>query len=200
MKAHKLILLLFPVFFGSMVYSQSAGDKANAGFNITNIMIPVVIAVLGYISKSAYEIIVNRKKRKRELIENKLQYFYWPIDIRLKKNKETYDLLIKGKMSHDKSSDDYIIAHYVEKEVLLKNHEEILEIITKYRHLADTDLTFEKLTDDYIRHVTIYRGYLDAGINEYPGIKGNAPYPRGIDEYFFKKTRSLQAKLEKMTF
>lgn len=205
MRTKKIFLLAGLVFSafvvsGEQIINNTAPAKSGSGFNLIEIMIPVIIGILGYLGKSVYEIYVNRQKRKRELLEDKLKNFYWPIYIRLKKNEDTYRLLFKGKMKTDSDSIDYKISHYVEKEVLLKNHEEILEIITNYRHLAETDTNFEQLTDEYIKHVTIYQGFLHAGINEYPGVKADAPYPTGIDDYFFKKTKVLQEKLERLTF
>jgi hypothetical protein len=200
MKPQKQIILLFlALLAGNVLGADAAGEKKEE-LTLMGIMIPVLIAVAGYIAKSGYEILVNRQKRKRKIIEDKLQNFYWPIYIRLKKNKDTYMLLFKGKKKSDVNSTDYIIAHYVEKEVIMKNHEEILEIITKYRHLADTDDQFEQLTDALVKHVTIYRSFLNAGINEYPGVKGDAPYPTGIDNYFFNKTKELQVQWERKTF
>ncbi|MBS1637379.1 MAG: hypothetical protein JST26_15795 [Bacteroidetes bacterium] len=181
-------------------YSQCEAACNAKESSLTGLLIPAVLGVLGYIGKTLYEIYSNKEKRKRELIENRLRYFYWPISIRLKENENTYHYLFKGKKSKDPSSTNSVIAHHVEKNVLMKNHEEILSIITEYRYLAETDPELETIIRAFIRHVVIYKAFLDASINEYPGVASDAPYPTGIDTYFYKKTEQLQKALEKMKF
>jgi hypothetical protein len=117
----------------------------------------------------------------------------------LQENEYTYRLLFKGKKAANNSTDS-IIARFVEKHVLMRNHEEILSIIKDYRYLAETDADFEGIMKDYIRHVKIYKALLDAGNNEYAGIAAGAGYPGKLDEYFYDKTNQLQKKLERMKF
>lgn len=169
--------------------------------SISNLLVPAFLAAVGYLGKSFYEIYVNKKKRKRELIEKKLSLFYWPVCIRLKKNENVYRYLFEGKKEKEKDSMSYRIAHYVEKNVLIKNHEEIVDIITQYRYLADPGEDFEKYINQYIRHVVIYKALLDADINEFPGVvTRDGPYPAGIDAYFEHKTNALQKELEQINF
>ena len=194
------VTILFILVAPIMCMAQTSAPSRVPGFDFISLVVPALLAVAGYFGKSLYDIYANNKKRRRELIENKLRFFYWPIYIRLKKNENTYRFLLKGKKDSNPLSNEYIIAHYVEKNVLLKNHEEILQIITDYRYLADSDENFEIYLNSYIRHVTIYKAFLDASINEYPGVATDAPYPTQIDDYFYQKTIHLQNVLESMTF
>jgi hypothetical protein len=57
-----------------------------------------------------------------------------------------------------------------------ENHEKILSIIKEHRYLAVTDSEFEKIIETYIKNVKIYKAFLDAGINEFAGVAGDAPY------------------------
>jgi hypothetical protein len=172
---------------------KEAQETINAG----SLLIPAVLAVIGFFGKSLYDIYLENKKRSRQLIESKLQNFYWPICIRLKKNENVFRYLFKGKKGKDEESMNYKISHYVEKNILMANHEEIISIITSYRHLADSDNEVGQLIDAYIKHVSIYKALLDSGINEYPGVVSDAPYPKRIDDYFYEKTKALQATLDK---
>lgn len=162
-----------------------------------SLLFPAILAILGFFGKSVYEIYLEDRKRSRQLMESKLQNFYWPICIRLKKNQSVYKYLFIGKKDSDKDSIDYKIAHYVEKNILLSNHQEILSIITSYRHLADVDSQIGPLIDEYIKHVSIYKALADSGIDEFAGVVGDAPYPPKIDEYFYNKTKELQEILAK---
>jgi hypothetical protein len=161
---------------------------------------PAVLAVAGYAFKSIYEIFLDYRKRNRELVESKLQNFYWPICIRLKKNGNVYSYLFKGKNNPDHESDAYKIANHVERNILILNHQEILSIITNFRYLADVDGQIGPLIDEYIKHVSIYTAFIESGIEGYPGVKAKAKYPSDIDEYFYNKTKALQEKLWKMKF
>ena len=129
-----------------------------------------------------------------------LRDFCWPIYIRLKENEATYQILFKGKMDNDTDSVNYKIARFVEKFILMKNHEVIVAITIKYRYLAETDSELEDLLKAYIRHVRIYKALLDNNINKYPGVELEAPFPSKIDAYFYNKTSQLQKKLEGMRF
>jgi hypothetical protein len=103
-----------------------------------------------------------------------------------------------GKEHSDKESIHYKVAHYVEENIVLKNHEEILAIIINYRHLAEKDSEIEPLINAYIKHVSVYRALFESGSGEYPAHALNTPYPKRIEGYFFEKTRELQEKLNSM--
>ena len=163
----------------------------------SSLLWPAILAVLGFAAKSIYDAIIDNRKRHRKLIESKLQNFYWPICIRIKKNQNFFRYFFEGKEVKDKDSVEYKVTHYVEKNILIKNHDEIVTIITKYRYLADADSQVDTLIDQYLRHVSIYKAFLNSGIDEYPDKAGHAPYPAAIDDYFFDKTKELQHKLDK---
>ena len=163
----------------------------------SSLLWPAILAVGGFILKSIYDAILDYRKRKRKLIETKLQNFYWPICIRIKKNQNFFNYFFEGKEVKDKESVAYKVTHYVEENILIKNHDEIVDIITKYRYLADPDNEIDGLIDQYLRHVSIYKAFLNSKIDEYPDKGGNAPYPARIDDYFFDKTKELQRKLDK---
>jgi hypothetical protein len=170
-----------------------------ASNNLSSLFWAAVIAVFGFIAKSIYEIYLEDKKRDREKIELKLQNFYWPINIRLNINRNVYKYLFQGKSNSDKNSNEYKIAKYVEENILLKNHEEILQIITNYRYLANADNEIDEIVNVYIKHVSIYKALIDSGIDGFPGIVASTPYPRKIDDYFSSKTDELQKDLDKRT-
>ena len=195
--------IFFILLFGNncLISAQLNHNSQNSTeVNLYTLLIPAIIALVGYFGKSFYEIYTNNQKRKRELIEAQLHLFYWPIVIRLKKNENTYHYLFKGKREQNEKSISSIIARYVEVKVLMKNHVEILEIITEYRYLSDSDDKFEQLLNSFIRHVTIYQAFIEADIKDYPGVSGDAPYPTGLDKYFYDKTEKLQTKHEKLKF
>ena len=164
-----------------------------------SLLIPTLLAVFGFFGKSAYDIYIDKRKRNRELLESKLQKFYWPIFIRLEKNEDIYIDLYQGK----KEAEDTLahkIANTIEKEILMPNHKEILEVITKYRYLANPDKSIDGYLKAYIRHVSVYYGLIDAKVDKFPEAVSNAPYPPGIYEYFKEKTLNLQADLDNKNF
>ncbi len=160
-----------------------------------SLLIPTLLAVAGFFGKALYDIYLDNRKRNRTLLESKLQYFYWPIFIRLAKNEDIYQYLLAGK-EDSKETLDYKISHYIEKNILMVNHKEIIDIITHYRYLADADGKIDSLMDGYIRHVSIYNALMASNVDEFPANVSNAPYPPDIYGYFKEKTMALQSVLD----
>lgn len=108
-----LLLLQLPVF--------AQTEKANNNGSILNALIlPVLIATIGYIVKSVYDILIERQKRKRSLIEDKLKLFYWPILTRLEQNTSIWKLILKKRSDRNKLEEK--IGLYIEENIILKNH------------------------------------------------------------------------------
>ena len=206
-----------------------------------SLLVPALIAVIGYISKSVYEIIVEKEKRKRNLLEDKLKNFYWPILTRLEENNAIWKLILSKRQTRyqaESTTSQYVddmanetqsrtecdseatipltdgtsvvygienlneieknIGLYVEENIVLKNHREIMTIIMTNRFLAKFDNTLSECLQNYFRHIAVYEGVLFLKENTFPGRLG-APYPKEFDEIIKKRTIELQQKLDKKT-
>ena len=179
--------------FSSIAFSQegTAGQQANY---MGTFVLPILIAVVGYVMKSVYDIVIERQKRKRSLVEDKLKNFYWPILTRLEQNSSIWKLILQKRSEMNALQKK--IGEYVEENIILKNHREIMDIIIKYRYLAKFDDDLSKALNDYFRHVAIYEGILHAKENIFPGYIG-APYPNEFDVIIQKRAIDLQLRLDK---
>ena len=180
-------LLLFPLL------AQST-EEGNTSKYIESLLIPVLIAVIGYLLKMFYEVITEKSRRQRELLEEKLRDFYWPILTRLEQNDAIWRLILSKRSEMDDLKTT--IAHYVEGKIILKNHREIMDIIMKSRYHARFDQELNKQLQDYFRHVAIYEGILESGEKTFPGLIG-APYPTHFDKLMKQRTEELQKQLDK---
>ncbi len=193
MKIRRLFSILALLLSGSIGFCQekTAGQQANY---MGTFVLPILIAVTGYVLKSVYDIVIERQKRKRSLIEDKLKNFYWPILTRLEQNGSIWKLILQKRSEMNALQKK--IGEYVEENIILKNHREIMDIIIKYRYLAKFDDDLSKALNDYFRHVAIYEGILHAKENIFPGYIG-APYPNDFDEIIQKRAIELQLRLDK---
>ncbi len=184
-----LLFLLIPASFAE----GNAGNNTEATNILVTLFIPALIGVIGYLLKSSYEVIVQRRKRKRDLIENKLKNFYWPILTRLEENEAIWSLILKKR--NDMNSLEKNIGVYVEENIILKNHREIMDVIMHNRYLAKFDADLSNVMKDYFMHVAIYQGIVYSKQNTFPGFLG-APYPNKFDEIIKQRTEDLQKKLD----
>ena len=192
-KDHYLSILF--IFISCASFASESQEKANEiPMYIDALLIPAIIAVFGYLLKILHQMVTERSKRKRELLEGKLKNFYWPILTRLEQNEAIWTLILRKRSELDDLKKK--IAHYVEEHIVLKNHREIMSIITNNRYYAKFDKELSVELGKYFRHVAIYEGILEAKVIVFPGEIG-AKYPNRFDELIKGKTESLQQQLDK---
>jgi hypothetical protein len=175
-----------------MVIPLAGIAQGGTGDTVRSLLVPAMVAAIGYLAKSLYDVMLERERRKRALLEEKLKTFYWPILTRLEENEAIFTLVFE-KHSGDPLLKD--IATYAEKNVVLQNHLEIMDIVSQYRYLAKFDAELMKLLNKYIRHVIIYKSIQESGSQKYPGNLG-APYPREFDAAIRARTEKLQQELD----
>ena len=157
------------------------------------IWIPTLIAVLGFIGKSLYDILITLRNKKIEILETKLQKFYWPILIRLEKDNAIWDKILSKRDNPE--SLQYKLANVIEKKYVLQNHDEILEIVSSCMHLAEPD---KELTDSirkYIKNVTLYKALRDAGEENVFPLELGAEWPDDLYELIKNRTEKYQKEL-----
>jgi predicted Zn-dependent protease len=159
----------------------------------TSLIWPAILAAVGYLAKSVYDIIIDGQKRKRALLEDKLKKFYWPVLTLLEENESIYELVF-NKHKHD--TNESKIALYIERNALLKNHDAILAIISANRYLADFDEEFGNEIKSFIRHVVIYKALVESKMNSYPAVYGST-YPKNFDAMVKLKAEQLQKQFDK---
>lgn len=168
------------------------------------ILIALISAASGFGVKALWQAHVDRQKeiesetwkiRVSEL-EQRLSKFYWPIYLRLQKDNVVWEKILERK--NDLDIDKKKLAYQIEKDVLLPNHSEILEIIESNIHLAKPDSEFEKKILMYIRHVNVYKALRSADIWDKDPIYFEEPYPHGFFESLETHLKSLQNEYDEI--
>jgi hypothetical protein len=126
-----------------------------------------------------------------------LSEFYWPIYIRLQKDKAIWDRILKIK-----DADDALrkIAISVESKDILPNHAEVVNVIETKFHLAQPDTKLQNEIQKYVRHVSLYKAMRDAGINDkFPyDLNKDESYPTDLFNLIKDRTERLQSDYDKL--
>lgn len=131
--------------------------------------VPILAIILGLFGniylESIKQINVNtaiQLKLKRDFIDRQLSEFYYPIKMRLEKDTAVWQLSDQLSLVNRKKTGDRF-SKYIENSVLISNHEEIINIISKNFGLiknADEKYDPKPLIDSinhYQRHFAAYK-------------------------------------------
>lgn len=95
-------------------------------------------------------------KRERELvfIDKQIKQFFWPIHLKLEKDTSLWKMV--GVLYKSKDSLPIEANEYFENRFILKNHEEIVQIIENNIYLIKDDKKLLESLIAYIKHVAVY--------------------------------------------
>jgi len=197
-QATKIITLFFLLTSIQAFAQQTQNAKSDS--SLQGLLIPTLIAVIGFLGKSVYELFLERRKRKIQNIVDKLKLFYWPIFFRLEKNNAIWDEILcrtpLGEDILDKRISD------AERSNILKNYKEILDIIDKYVYLAEPDEASITMIKEYIIRVTHFKALEES--NEVIKIPLKEWAEAERSDKFFESIKTgtafYQYKLNKMAF
>ncbi len=163
--------------------------------SLNNIWIPALLAVLGFLGKALWDIIISMRNKRIELLEKKLQNFYWPVLIRLEKDNAIWESILSKR--NDPQSFQYKMASYIEKNHVLQNHQEILTIIEQNIHLAEPDQALTASIRKFIKNVSIYKAIRESGEEKVFPMELGAEWPADFYSLIKKRTTFFQNKLNK---
>lgn len=159
-------------------------------------IIPLSLAILGYLVKQVFEIILQTREKRFQLYERQLSEFFWPIYIRLHNNNAVWmRILSKGEL-YDKLENS--IAQSIENNVIVQNYKEIEDILKTSIHIAFPDKELIVSIKDFLKHVEIYKALKDAGADDIFPADLKAGYPEKFTKLISTRTFSLQEKLNKV--
>lgn len=161
-------------------------------------IIPLSIAILGYVVKQIFDMVIRLREKRFQLIERQLHEFFWPIYIRLYNNNAVWTRILNKDETdlNDKLSKQ--IGHTIEQNVIVQNHREIEDIIKSSIHIAFPDDELIKTLKNYLKHVEIYKALHDSGVHDvFPG-ELDAAYPHDFMVLIAERTFTLQEKLNKV--
>ena len=154
-------------------------------FVIINSMASVIIGIIGYfcwdkLKKHKLGVVLSVKQLK-----NKLRYFYFPIYFRL--TRLNYS---KHQFNYMKKIFDDNEMIKIEEELIIKIHNEILEIISDNQYLIDNDDNFNEYLLKYINHASLYINLRKFNITKKPSDYGFG-FPNEFYDYIKNKTEQL---------
>ena len=144
------------------------------------------------------QITIAQYNAELELIERQISEFYWPIYLRLEKDNVMWKRI--KSLSSEKSLLPEAASEAIEKEFILKNHQEIVEIIESKIHLAENSNDSKELINEllkYIKHVAIYKTIRSIKeLQRFNPIDLNEPFPERIHPLIENKFIELQNRYE----
>jgi len=164
-----------------------------------SLLTPIIILLVGFFLNSYTERAKRTQdqnlaaiKEKRQFIEKQLAEFYYPIQLRLNKDRawlekrgdfrKAGDVNIKIALKLQEVNNK--IALKLEEEFMLPNHLEITKIIDAHFDLIKNDSDKDKKLNplmeamkEYVRHVAVLKALMDVGDHRQP-VEVGVPYPK----------------------
>jgi len=124
------------------------------------LFLTVLLGVLSFVGKSIWEIYNKNRSRQIEFIEKQLSLFYYPLLIRLEKDNVTWKMILDKRIGDNSLQER--IGKNVESNIILPNHDEMIQIIEQNSYLSQDEPT-EKMLVQYIKHVAVYKAIRQSG-------------------------------------
>lgn len=146
------------------------------------------------------QLAVARYNTEIEFIEKQLSEFYWPIYLRLEKDNVMWKRI--KSLSSDKNVLPEAASKIIEKDFIIKNHDEIVEIIESKIYLAENLTNSKELIQEllkYIKHVAVYKTIRSIKeLERFNPIDLNEPYPEKLFLLIENNFKELQNKYESL--
>ncbi len=168
---------------------------------------PVVTGILGaivgilfknwidYIKKIRLEEERNLIRARLEYIRRQLSEFYWPLEAALIKDEAIWRLRKNIEELEDEQEREKA-RETIERELLLPNHEKMVQIIQGKLHLAGYASPPEAYKK-YLEHVAAFQTLRLSGIKLPPSQVG-APWPADFEKEVHEKTNELSKEYARL--
>lgn len=152
------------------------------------------------ISELENQLAIARYHAELEFIERQISEFYWPIYLRLEKDNMMWQRI--KSLSSDKKALPEAASEAIEKDFILKNHQEIVEIVESKIHLAENSANSKELIDEllkYIKHVAVYKTIRSIKeLQRFNPVDLNEPFPPKLFPLIENNFRELQSRYENL--
>jgi hypothetical protein len=167
-------------------------------------LIGVFSAIGGFVGKSLWDYYFGLKadraklllNKKVDFLERQLSEFYYPIYLRLQKDNVVWKRILDTR--EEEGSLKQKVGGEIEKNTVLPNHAEIVQIIEKHIHLAQADEKLFDLLLQYINHISVYKAIRDAGEYKVFPLELHEPYPNDLFAEVQRRTLQLQEEYNKL--
>lgn len=157
------------------------------------LFLPILLAVIGFMGKTVWDIFTQRRTRQIALLQQKLSTFYWPIAVRFQQIETTYEKMFDN--PDEPHSQEGTLSATLKREIILKKHNEIVAIIENALHIVEPTEAFRELIGRYLKHVSIYNAIISSGIPDRFPAYYDAKFPKELIPLIETQTRELQNEL-----
>jgi hypothetical protein len=152
------------------------------------------------ISELENQLAIAQYNAELEFIARQISEFYWPIYLRLEKDNVMWKRI--QSLSSEKNVLPEAASEAIEKDFILKNHQEIVEIIESKIHLAENSANSKELIEEllkYIKHVAVYKTIRSIKeLQKINPIDVNEPFPSKLFPLIANNFRECQSRYESL--
>jgi hypothetical protein len=116
-----------------------------------------------------------RTQKQLDYLERQLSEFYYPIYVRLHIDTATWKRILDRE--HGDQDLRARVGAQIEQNVLMPNHDAIVNIIQSKIHLAEDDGDAFNIMLKYVRHVAVYKAMRAAGCVDRDPVTLDEPWP-----------------------
>jgi hypothetical protein len=172
---------------------------------IDKVAIGILILLAGFWLNRQLERLKDRQTQqrtialeRREFRSQQLSRFYWPIFLRLQKDRVIWQRILA--VRQPAGSLEHRLGVEVEKNIVIPNHTEIVDIIENNIHLAQANEELLDLLQAYLNDVEIYKALREAGETQLFSVEksGDEWWHQSLFDAIQSRTNQLQRDYEKL--
>lgn len=142
-------------------------------------------------------LIQDKRDRRLKHIDAQLKDFFYPIYYRLQKDDALWRL--SPQLSKKEGALPVEANDVIEKKYILKNHQDIVEIIESKSNLIEEDVEFQEQIKEYIKHVAIYETIRSIdSLKHLNPIDFQSHYPKQFKILVENKIKALRTEYEEL--
>lgn len=146
------------------------------------------------------QLTLSRLNTELEFIERQISEFYWPIYLRLEKDNVMWQRI--KSLSSAKNVLPGAASDLIERDFILKNHQEIVEIIESKIHLVGNAINSRELINEllqYIKHIAVYKTIRSVKeLQRFNPIDFKEPFPEKLFPLIESNFHKLQDTYESL--
>src|SRR5262249_1797107 len=126
-----------------------------------------------------------------------LAEFFRPLQVRLQRDNLSWTRILGVRGAE--GSGERRLAESIERDYILPNHDEMVSIIERGRHLVAADQELGPLLDAYLRHVVIYKALRAAGDRSGFPLEAGSPWPEQFGPLIERRVAALETEQEELS-
>lgn len=173
--------------------------KDTLAFAVLTAVLTTTLSWLVEMDKSHVAVRNEVLSERREELKKQLSEFYYPIVLRLQEDEAYWEnqTIWPGNKERSRSLNG-IFGPEFEKEVILPNHEAIMDILNQHmNYLGPDEADLREQVLIYVQHVTVYKALRATGDKRMPFQVG-APFPEQFEALLLQHCAKVQHEYDKV--